>query len=629
MELNLHGDILELVPGIRELEKELSFTLCKGMDIEVKKNGENLLQVRYSGGKGSIEYRENCQFFRALGLLVQELKEGKTEFEIKEVPRFRMNGPMFDMSQGNAAFNITTLKSIIRKLALMGLNTLMLYCEDSFEVKKQPYFGYMRARYTEEELRELDNYACNLGIEMIPCIQTLAHMPDALRWSVYDEIRDYDACLLVGKDETYRYVRDLLEAAVKPFRTKKIHIGMDEAWTLGRGRYIDEFGYREPGKIMAEHLKRVYDIVIEMGLEPMMWDDMFFRTFGNKEYYQFGAEVPENTKAMVPEKMKCVYWDYYHLEEKEYEELLRQHRELTENVVFAGACWTWVGFSLAWNKTKRATEAALNACKKLGVKDVFMTTWGDNGTECLINTNLIGCQLFAEHGYSEKIDYSKFEKRFKFCTGGNVADFALLEYFDRTPQNEEMDDHSSHNASKYLMWQDILTGLADKNIEGYAMDEHYRKLTTKLKDAIGRNGDFDGNFEFSHQASMVLEMKAEMGLRLTAAYKNGDREALKNFAMSELPELAERVLKLRKIHKENWFRLYKAFGWDVMDMRYGSLLARITSAIEEVRDYLDGKLERIEELEAERLYFNGKEGSIRYMNAYGKIASPSRIAPDA
>lgn len=628
MKIRLCGDTAEIISGLRELCGMLSLELCdEGMELEAKMTEENLLKVIFDGRRAVISFHENCQFFRGLGLFVEHFGEGS--IDITERPQFRMNGPMFDMSQGNAAFNIKTLKSILRQLALMGLNTLMLYCEDSFEVKEQPYFGYMRARYTEDEMRQLDDYAYSLGIEMIPCIQTLAHMPDALRWGVYDEIRDYDACLLVGKEETYKYIKDLLTAATRPFRTKKIHIGMDEAWTLGRGRYIDVYGYKEPGEIMAEHLKRVYAMVMKMGLEPMMWDDMFFRTFGNREYYQFGAKVPEETKAAVPEKMKCVYWDYYHLKEQEYEDLIRQHRELTENVVFAGACWTWVGFSLAWNKTKKATEAALNACKKLGVKDVFMTTWGDNGTECLINTNLIGCQLFAEHGYSDIIDYDKFTKRFKFCTGGNVEDFALLELFDKTPQNESMEDHSSHNASKYLMWQDILTGLCDKNIEGYPMDEHYRKLTLELKEAVSRNGQFDGNFEFSHQAAMVLEMKSEMGLRLTEAYKKGDKEALKNFAMDELPELAERVLRLRKIHKENWFRLYKAFGWDIMDMRYGSLLARITSAIEEVMDYLDGKLEKIEELEAERLYFNGKKGSIRYMNAYGKVASPSRIAPDA
>jgi hypothetical protein len=66
-----------------------------------------------------------------------------------------------------------------------------------------------------------------------------------------------------------------------------------------------------------------------------------------------------------------------------------------------------------------------------------------------------------------------------------------------------------------------------------------------------------------------------------------------------------------------------------MDMRYGSLIARINSAIIQITDYINGKTERIEELEEERLPYNGYKGPINYMNFYGKIASPSRINPIA
>ena len=87
--------------------------------------------------------------------------------------------------------------------------------------------------------------------------------------------------------------------------------------------------------------------------------------------------------------------------------------------------------------------------------------------------------------------------------------------------------------------------------------------------------------------------------------------------------------KLRLVHMKNWFELYKPLGWDIMDMRYGSLFARIDSAIIEILAYLDGSLERIEELEQERLPYHGEEGSIRYLNYFGHIVSASRIAPKA
>jgi hypothetical protein len=78
---------------------------------------------------------------------------------------------------------------------------------------------------------------------------------------------------------------------------------------------------------------------------------------------------------------------------------------------------------------------------------------------------------------------------------------------------------------------------------------------------------------------------------------------------------------------ENWMKLYKPFGWDIIDMRYGALLARIDSAIREVKAYLDGDLETVEELDAERLYLDAEGPYER--NHYGRYVSPSRIDPRA
>ncbi len=83
---------------------------------------------------------------------------------------------------------------------------------------------------------------------------------------------------------------------------------------------------------------------------------------------------------------------------------------------------------------------------------------------------------------------------------------------------------------------------------------------------------------------------------------------------------------MRQCHKKQWLIINKSIGWDVIDMRYGSILIRIQSAIEQINDYLDGKLERIEELEEVRLSFNGKPGLVPYINFYDWIVSGSRIA---
>lgn len=630
MIIEFSGDLHGIENSIQILSSLMNVTLGKGGFIfEVTQKDGNDISISAKNSKVEIIYSKPCHFNRAYGLAVEQLKNGLTDFSICEHPQFESNGPMFDLSQGNAAFNIKTFKKILSYLALMGLDTVMMYCEDGFEVKTQPYLGYMRARYSAEEIKELDDFAFDLGIELIPHIQTLAHMQEALHWKYYTPIKDYDACLLVGEEKTYEFIKDVMSTVSKYFRTNKMHLGMDEAFHLGRGEFLTRNGYKDITDIMKEHLERVSAIADELGIIPMMWDHMYFRTFGTRKDNQYGATVPEETKKMVPKNMINVYGDYYKLSEEVYSDLIGQHKDLCDKLVFAGGIWSWLGYGFAWTKTRVSTECALNVCKKLGVKNILATTWGDHGTEALIPVTLLGCQLYAEHGYCDKIDYNKLKDRFKFCTGGNLNDFEMLERLDKTPQNEHLKDTSEYNSSKSLMWQDILTGLLDYNYRGFELNKHYEKLTQDIKNALGNNGDLDYIFDFNYYVSRVLELKSEMGIRITDAYKSNDKHTLEIFANNLLPELLNRVSALRKIHKKYWFELYKPFGWDIIDLRYGGLMARITSAIEELTDYLDGSLDKIEELEVERLPFDGIEGPQKWLNDYHKIASPSRIAAQA
>ena len=106
-------------------------------------------------------------------------------------------GVMLDMSR-NAVMKpqqVKTFASLIRK---MGYNMLQLYTEDTYEVENEPYFGYMRGRYTQDELKDIVSYCESIGVEVIPCIQTLAHLAQIFRWKPYGGINDFADILLVG-----------------------------------------------------------------------------------------------------------------------------------------------------------------------------------------------------------------------------------------------------------------------------------------------------------------------------------------------------------------------------------------------------------------------------------------------
>ena len=54
----------------------------------------------------------------------------------------------------------------------------------------------------------------------------------------------------------------------------------------------------------------------------------------------------------------------------------------------------------------------------------------------------------------------------------------------------------------------------------------------------------------------------------------------------------------------------KSFGFDVMDIRIGGLLSQLETAQYLLGEYLDGRIDKIEELEAERLPY-GFDGNVK------------------
>lgn len=277
-----------------------------------------------------------------MGLWIEKSKK-HAEFEQVEDKPFKTTGVMPDVSR-NAVLKKEQLYFFLRKMAVMGLNTLLLYIEDVYEIEDKPYFGYMRGRYTQEELKQVDDYAHALGIEVIPAIQTLAHLKTALRWNDRRNIKDTADILLVGEEETYRFIDKMITAATRPFRTKRIHIGMDEAMDLGLGRYLELNNYHHRFGIMMKHLDEVMKITKQKQLKPMIWSDMFFRIASkNNEYYDEEGIIPQEVVRQIPREVQLVYWDYYHSEQAHYQLFLKKHKDLGSNPIFAGGAWTWNG----------------------------------------------------------------------------------------------------------------------------------------------------------------------------------------------------------------------------------------------------------------------------------------------
>ena len=76
---------------------------------------------------------------------------------------YKRLGVMIDMSR-NSVMTVPMLKKYMTLLKKMGYNSVMLYTEDTYEIEGEPFFGYMRGRYSIAEMKELDGIARHVNI---------------------------------------------------------------------------------------------------------------------------------------------------------------------------------------------------------------------------------------------------------------------------------------------------------------------------------------------------------------------------------------------------------------------------------------------------------------------------------
>lgn len=596
--VELWGDTIEIMPGFSELAGELGLSSGSGgIRIEVCRRGAGL-HVSYRNRVGKITYGGKSEFFRALGHLAAHLQDD--EFEIDENSCFETLGVMADTSR-NAVPTVGAIKRLLRCMALMGFNMLMMYTEDTYEIKEHPYFGYMRGAYTRNELRECDEYAFRLGIEMVPCIQTLAHMPRVLQWQCYDGISDTQDILLCGEEKTYCFIDDMISAASAPFRSDRIHIGMDEANMIGLGKYLTLYGARPRFDILCGHLDRVVDIVGQHHLRPMMWSDMFYRLV-NPEGDYANVSIPREVVERIPESIKLVYWNYYSSKKNVYLRQLRQHEQMKKGTVFAGGVWTWNGMAASYSKTRITTMPALEACHEAGVREVLVTLWGDDGAETDIFQALLGLQLYAEFAYGSEDMYGETVcRRFKECTGGDPQAFLALDSVDNV--RAEKDNNAAVNTSKLALYQDIMTGLFDWHFKNLDLRGYYKKLAARFSEYAMSGNRWAYLFDPVAALCEVLSVKAGIGVRITQAYRDGNRSELERLG-NELDALTRSVHTLKEKYRRLWLHDFKPFGFEVLDIRLGGVIARIEYAGARLDDYLSGHVTELPELEEQRLPHN-------------------------
>lgn len=491
-------------------------------------------------------------------------------------------GVMLDCSR-NAVMKPQRLKFFIDLIKKMGYNTLMLYTEDTYEIADEPLFGYLRGRYSVEELKEIDGYCKKESIELIPCIQTLAHLNQIFKFGHYSSVRDCMDVLLVDEEKTYALIEKMFQSLAQVFSSKRVHIGMDEAHWLGRGAHMDKYGYEPPKDLLLRHLNKVVEIAEKYGFQPMLWSDMFLPVYNE-------VAISLADKAKVPERATLVYWNYYSEDENKYRADIEKHLQFEREVWFAGGAWKWHGFHAGNKISMERMRPALSVCNEKNIKNVFITLWGDDGNECPAFA-VLPALLYAAEIYRGNSDIERIKAKFYDIAGEAWDDFIKLDM--------SLDTFSKGaiyaNGSKPMLYSDPFFGFFDVTVterESVA----FKKIAKELWQCKAQNGRFGYIFESMAAFAELISEKYELGYWTRKYYSAKDREGLKTLLLTydAVVQYAEKFLDK---FENMWFTDNKPNGFEVQEVRIGGMIERVKRCRARLEKYVSGEIERIEELD--------------------------------
>ncbi|MDE5930040.1 MAG: beta-N-acetylhexosaminidase, partial [Muribaculaceae bacterium] len=181
-----------------------------------------------------------------------------------------------------------TAKGSVRNGTLIGAAT-----EDNHNYNSTPYGGY----YTQQQIRDIVDYAARRHITIIPEIDLPGHMQAALaaypelgctggpyevwqRWGISDDV------LCAGNDSVYTFINDVLREVTELFPSEYIHIGGDECPKVRWEKCprcqarIRQLGLRDNAHGTAEQqlqshvMRHATEFLTGLGRKVIGWDEI-------------------------------------------------------------------------------------------------------------------------------------------------------------------------------------------------------------------------------------------------------------------------------------------------------------------------------------------------------------------
>ena len=294
-------DMKKLPVSIQSRSGSKSISLLKEDRADADKEGYSL-KMSPTGITISAAGKEGV--FRGITSLLHLITASEDNsiacWNIEDAPRYEWRGFMLDESRH--FFGKQKVKQLLDWMAFYKLNRFHWHLTDEpgwrIEIKKYPLLGHIGGIgnysdhdaapkfYTQDEIREIVQYAVERKIEVIPEIDMPGHARAANRaypqFSGGGSERYPEFTFDPGNEETYRYLTDILKEVDVLFPSEMIHLGGDEvhfgneAWNHNQGikNLMAKHKLTDLGQVEKYFMVRMADSLFAMNNKILAWDEM-------------------------------------------------------------------------------------------------------------------------------------------------------------------------------------------------------------------------------------------------------------------------------------------------------------------------------------------------------------------
>jgi hypothetical protein len=308
------------------------------------------------------------------------------DISIRDYPSMKIRGVSDDMSRGQVSTE-KNIKKIIRFLAQYKMNWYQPYMEDIIHFKSFPEIGKNRGRFTEKEVKELQNYAQKFHVDFVPDLETLAHQGNMLNLKPFRKYAEYPGATAFDTQSkaAVNFVKKLISDILPWFNSKYFHIGGDESFDVGRGASKAAVNLEGLATVQADYYRKIYDFVHSHGKKVIMYGDMVLRH--------------PATLAQLPDSLIIMDWHYGATDKFPS---VKVFSRAGQPFIASPGVSSWFRLypnqSAAWVNTYNFTLEAYNH----GALGSVTSTWGDYGGPNFRELNYRGYSYLAECAWNPK-----------------------------------------------------------------------------------------------------------------------------------------------------------------------------------------------------------------------------------